>query len=106
MTGNLDFPWEFQYETMNKKETMKELIAEANPEAMLADGFDDALIGYTDGSNVIAVYDRDRCVSILNQDMPLEDAEDYFYYNVIGSYVGEYTPIFIKVFNKEEEFND
>lgn len=84
---------------------IKELIAEANPEAMLADGFDDALVGHTDGIDIIAVYDRDKCINILNQDMPLEEASDYFYYNVIGAYVGEYTPIFIKVIN-DEELND
>jgi hypothetical protein len=43
------------------------------------------------------VYSTEKCISILVKDhwMDYEDALDYFYYNVSGSYVGEQTPIFI-----------
>lgn len=66
-------------------------------EALLADGFESALIGHTQGSNVVAVYDYDLCVHILMErdDMTCEDAVEFMEFNVVGSYVGEKTPIFI-----------
>ena len=29
--------------------------------------------------------------------MTMDEAEEYFHFNVLGSYVGEYTPVFIYV---------
>ena len=61
---------------------------------LLADGFNDALIGVT--SKNIAVYDIDKCFKVLiKQGMSEEDAIDYFYFNVEGAYVGEQTPIYM-----------
>ena len=34
-------------------------------DALLADGFEEALIGHTQGSNVVAVYDYELCVQVL-----------------------------------------
>ena len=64
---------------------------------LLADGFDDAIIGYMEkaGSPIIACYSKTKCIEILSKDMNPEDAEEYFYFNVLGSYVGNYTPCFI-----------
>ena len=75
----------------------KELIAEVNEEALLADGFEDALIGYVEraGMPSIACYDKYRCIDILAKDMLYEEALEYFYFNVLGAYVGENTPCFL-----------
>lgn len=68
----------------------------AEEEALLADGFDDALIGYLNGPNLVAVYDYTMCVHILMEDnMTYEEALEYMEYNVVNTYVGEKTPIFI-----------
>tara|TARA_R100000781_G_scaffold2704_2_gene4246 strand:+ start:1421 stop:1678 length:258 start_codon:yes stop_codon:yes gene_type:complete len=66
-----------------------------NNEMLFADGYDDAIIGYTDGG--IAVYSIESIITIMvtQEDMTHEDALDHFYYNVAGSYVGEYTPIYV-----------
>lgn len=66
-------------------------------EALTADGFDNALIGYTNGYNVRAVYDYSFCVHILieRDGMTYEDALEHMEYNVVGGYVGEKTPLFI-----------
>ena len=65
---------------------------------LLADGFDEPFIGMTEvfGRPPIATYDRDKCLEILIQrdGMPLDDAIDFFNYNVTGSWVGEETPAF------------
>jgi hypothetical protein len=76
---------------------IRERLGEENPDALLADGFEDALIGIGRlFSNSLAVYDRARCIEILVEEgMTEEDAEDHFEYNVQGSYVGENTPIFL-----------
>tara|TARA_R110002060_G_scaffold77351_1_gene88712 strand:- start:44997 stop:45128 length:132 start_codon:yes stop_codon:yes gene_type:complete len=34
-------------------------------------------------------------------DMNEEDAVDFFYYNTIGSYVGEKTPLFLRMYENE-----
>ena len=64
---------------------------------MTADGFDEAIIGTVErfgDSEAIILYDKDKVIDILMKDMPREDAEEYFYYNILGAYVGEGTPAF------------
>ena len=61
---------------------------------LIADGFDDAVIGIEEISRRL-IYSITKCLEILeSQGMPDEDALEYFYFNVQGSYVGENTPIF------------
>jgi len=81
---------------MDKDELMEELT---DHECLLADGFNDALIGISEGMNPVAVYDTDKCIDILMKDSNInhEDALDYFYFNVVGAYVGEKTPLFIRM---------
>jgi len=71
----------------------------ADEEALLADGFDRALIGHTQGMNVVAVYDYDVCIDILvkSDDMSIEDAVEHMSFNVVGAYVGEKTPLFVSL---------
>lgn len=70
-------------------------IADHNPDAMIADGFDDAIIG-SEAINGRAVYDVGRMLDILRgQGMSEEEAFEYLEFNVLGAYVGELTPIFI-----------
>ena len=75
--------------------TKREQIADLNPEALFADGFDDALLGY-DASSFCAVYDYTNCLDILHKDgMTSEDAHEYMEYNVVSALVGDFTPSFI-----------
>ena len=65
-------------------------------EALVAKEFESALIGYTNGANLVAVYDYELCVHILMEDnMTYEQAIEHMEYNVVGGYMGEKTPIFI-----------
>lgn len=75
---------------------IRELLAEYDEELVCADGFDDAIIGVCHiGANTIILYDMEKCIEILmRDDMTYEDAMDYFYYNILGSHVGEKTPAF------------
>ena len=77
--------------------TKKLLAAEINEDMLFADGFEDALVGYIEraGMPSIACYDKFKCIEILSTDMPYDDAFEYFYFNVVGAYVGENTPCFL-----------
>ena len=80
---------------------MKEYIGQHNDEALLADGFEDALMGVGVIFNrSLATYDIRKCIDILikRDGMTEEEAVEYFEFNVTGSYVGENTPIFVEVF--------
>jgi hypothetical protein len=80
---------------------IKEIINEYgfDHEIMLADGFDDALVGvgWAFDKSPSAVYDREKCIKILmkRDKCKREEAEDYFCYNVEGAFVGDRTPIFL-----------
>jgi hypothetical protein len=65
-------------------------------QTLLADGFDDAIIGLdTSGDVYRVIYDRNKMVDILTQDgMSLEEAMEHLDYNVFNAYVGEGTPIY------------
>ena len=80
-------------------------LIEANPEALLADGLEDALVGYTVSHHhpVVAVYDIERCVEVLvNRDgMDHEGAEEFLSFNTLGAYVGENGPLFVRFFSTE-----
>jgi len=74
------------------------MLALEENECLLADGFEDALIGITEGMNSVAVYDYESCVHILTeQDMSYDEAVEYMDFNVTGAYVGEKTPVFVRV---------
>lgn len=76
--------------------TTRERLAELNPDARLADGFDDALVGIVQQfSRHLALYDYEKCIDILAKDMTREEAEEYMSFNVTGAWVGENTPCFL-----------
>ena len=74
-------------------------IADINPEAMLADGFDEAILGMCIqfGCEPVVAYDYNKCINILvyRDGMTQPEATDYIQFNVIGAYVGNNTPVFI-----------
>lgn len=82
---------------MNLKEKLDEHIGD-DYSILLADGLDEAFIGIGWQFNTpFAVYDRDKCIEILeSQGMTPEEAQEYFYFNTQGAYVGEQTPIFLE----------
>jgi hypothetical protein len=78
--------------------TLKKILNLYPEEGFLkVDGFDDAIIGITlDGK---LVYSIDTIIKILMKDMSEDDAFEYFDYNIEGAYLGERTPIYIKLIN-------
>lgn len=68
------------------------LDAYSEDEFLIADGFDEAIIGIEE-SSMRLIYSVSKCLEILMRDMTEEDAIEHFSFNVVGSYVGEKTPI-------------
>lgn len=86
---------------MSCKHEMLHELSEANPEALLADGLEDALIGYTINTNHphVAVYSTDKCVDVLVQrdGMSVEEAQEFLEFNTYCAYVGPNGPLFVRL---------
>ena len=73
-------------------------MKDSKDQTMLADGFEEAIIGLDASQEVVrVVYDIDAIISILMErdEMTEEDALEHFGYNIQGAYVGEGTPIYV-----------
>ena len=86
---------------MSYIEEIIDLLKEENPDAQLADGLDDCLIGVSRNhfhhENTIAVYDANQIIDTLveRDGMTISGAREFFEFNIQGAYVGINTPIFI-----------
>jgi len=78
-----------------------EFIEDNYPDVLIADGFDDAIMGIVEryGMNPVVLYNKDKCLKILqNRDgMSESEAIDFYYYNIVGAYMGEHTPCFAEI---------
>jgi len=75
-----------------------ERIIEQYPdeEFLIADGFDEAIVG-VNALTLQIIYNIDKIIDILiSEGMTEEEAREHFEFNVLGAYVGEQTPIFIR----------
>lgn len=77
---------------------MKQMTLKAN-------GFEDAFKGYGQQFNkVLAVYDYAMCIDILinRENMTEDEAREWMEFNVLGAYLGDYTPVFLNYVTTEE----
>lgn len=85
---------------------IRDRLAEFDPDILLADGFDDCIVGvcYTPGPGHRAVYDTEKIIDTLikRDGLSLEEAWEHFEFNTEGSYVGEKTPVFLRRLQLEE----
>jgi hypothetical protein len=79
--------------------TLLEKILDEYPEEgfLKADGLDDAIIGIWSEGRL--VYSVDKVIEILMKDMTEQEAIEFYEFNIECAYVGERTPIFIKLIN-------
>lgn len=67
----------------------------------MADGLEDALIGWTVNHHHahVAVYDFDRCIKILvkRDGMTHLEAVEFLEFNTLGAYVGENGPLYVQL---------
>jgi len=84
--------------------TTEELLSDltdANPDALTADGFDDAIIGYTVSTihPHVVLYDAEKRIDILveRDGMSYEEADEFLSFNTLCCCVGENTPLFVRL---------
>jgi hypothetical protein len=88
---------------------MKERLDEWAEEPILtADGFDDCIVGLARRPELIAVaYDVDKMLAqMVEGGMTLEEAREYFEFNVVGAWVGETTPVYIEDYRSFKDVED
>lgn len=89
-------------------DNVRDWVAEHNPEALMADGYEDAIVGIAErcGQPTLVVYDAWKCVEILiaRDGMSPEDAMDFFQFNTLGAWAGEGTPLFL--WRKEDAIDE
>jgi len=65
---------------------------------LLMDGFNDCIVGVVErcGQELIVCYDKEKVVTKLEADgMTNEEAEEFFYFNQLGAWMGDRTPCFL-----------
>lgn len=79
------------------REQIEEWASDAGELLLFADGFDQAIIGIGRQFNKTAVvYDEEKVIDILQESgMSREEALEYYEFNIVGSFVGDATPIFM-----------
>jgi hypothetical protein len=65
--------------------------------------FDEAIIGVSEriGDEPVVAYDTTKIVEILSRSMTVDEAYEYFEFNILGAYVGQKTPVFITTVFKQ-----
>ena len=78
---------------------IRDEIAEVNEEALMCDGFDEAIIGMAERINLgpVVAYSVEKIIEILmtRDGMDYAEAYEYYSFNIVGSWMGENTPVFV-----------
>lgn len=93
-------------------------FVDENPSVLVMEEFKAAIVGYGERINLgpVIVYDKDIIIEMLMKEMVVEKddlyegqteedkkyemAMEYFDFNIVGAWMGEYTPIFLTKFEK------
>jgi len=76
-----------------------EIIGEIEPEALKVDGMDDAIVGVVQQFNKhFLCYSMAKILEILmdRDGMTETEALEFYEFNIVGAYMGEYTPVFLQ----------
>lgn len=89
----------------NQKETHTSIIknvSKANPNAIILDGLDEAIIGATINSNPVFLYGKESCIAISmrDNDWDYETALEFLEFNTFNTYYGDYSPKFVNEFTE------
>jgi hypothetical protein len=88
-----------------KRAVLEEVLGDENPDALFAEGFDDAIVGVVRrcGQPTIVGYDYDSCIkTLMDRDgMSHDEAVEYLEFNAVGAWCGENTPAWVYPVSKE-----
>lgn len=71
---------------------IREYLSSQDESIIVLDGYDECIIGIVDGC---ACYSVNKIIKKLMEEMSLDEALQYFEYNIEGMYLGEYTPKYL-----------
>jgi hypothetical protein len=80
------------------KTIKQEIIENYGEEILMMDGYDDCIIGVVEqfGRPPIVCYNRELVIrKLMDEGMSEEESIEFFEYNQIGAWVGDYTLCFI-----------
>ena len=82
---------------MNRRD-IEDLYSDDEPNMLFADGYDKAIAGVVwDGERTRVVYRMESILEILmDPGMTYDEASEYFDFNVAGSHMGVYTPLYLE----------
>jgi hypothetical protein len=67
------------------------------PDLATMDGYDEAIIGVVQRINLeVVCYDLDKVIQILMKQGMDEQDGDWYQFNMVGSWIGEQTPVFLE----------
>ena len=83
---------------MSYYSSVKDFVLDVTDVCIFIEGFDDCIIGIVDryGEETVALYDYNKVISKLmsSNKWTIDEAKEWFQFNIIGSWVGEKTPAF------------
>lgn len=77
--------------------------------AILFDGLEDCIIGIVEefGNGRRVLYSKDMILSKLQREgMTLDEAEEFYYFNILGLHAGEQNAVFLDLELQPEENED
>ena len=81
----------------NPRQALQDLLG-AETQLLFADGYDDAVVGFAERNCVmLVVYDVRKILRLLRvrDGMSRHEAQEFFEFNIAGSWVGEQTPVWL-----------
>lgn len=77
----------------------RSLLDEFAEGAVILEGFDNCIIGIVEefavGQRIL--YSKEKIINELCKDMTLDEALEYYDFNILGGYFGEQNPIFLVI---------
>ena len=81
------------------RDEIEDLYSDDEPEILFADGYDEAIAGTIwDGERTRVVYKVEDILNILMErdEMTYDEASEYLDFNIAGSHMGVYTPLYLE----------
>ena len=81
------------------RDEIEDLYSDDEPDMLFTDGYDEAIAGTVwDGERTRGVYQVEEILNILMErdEMTYDEASEYFDFNIAGSHMGVYTPLYLE----------
>ena len=80
-------------------QVIERIVETCGEDCPIPDGLEKAIIGYVERISLdpTPVLDTDKCIELLleQNNWDLEEAEEWFQFNILGAWMGEKSPFFL-----------